>query len=70
MLGVEPILSESRSYGTGGRSRQITRCPARSIPIDLVLIEPCAGEARQRTGVDMGVIEAVMAGDEPGSMPE
>ena len=40
---------------------------AREIQIDnLVLKEPCPGKTCQRTGVDMGVIDAVMAGDEAG----
>ena len=40
---------------------------AGEIEVDkLVLIEPRAGEPRQRTGVDMGVVEAVMAGDQAG----
>ena len=66
VFGVEPILSESRSYGTGGRWRQITRRAGKIEVDDLVLVEPRPGETRQRTGVDMGIVEAVMAGDETG----
>ena len=40
---------------------------AGEIDIDkLVLIEPRPGKARQRTGVDMGIVETVMAGDQAG----
>src|SRR5215475_6854777 len=33
---------------------------------DLVLVEPGAGEARQRPSIDMRVVEPVVAGDEAG----
>ena len=33
VFGVEPVLIESRSNGTGGRFRHRTRLPARSSPI-------------------------------------
>ena len=33
---------------------------------DFVLIEPRSGKTRQRPGIDMSVVETVMAGDEAG----
>ena len=45
VFGVEPMLSESsRRAPAAGRGRSRVR-PARSRPIDLVLVEPRAGEA-------------------------
>ncbi len=41
--------------------------PPGEIEIDgLVLVEPRTGEARQRSGVDVGIVELVMARDPAG----
>src|SRR5919201_1183115 len=52
------------------RARAADYATAGEIELDrLILIEPCAGEAGERTGIDMRVVEPVMAGDEAGQHP-
>ena len=57
VFGVEPILSDNRSYGTGGRPRQIDAAAGKIKVDDFVLVETRPGKTGQRTGVDMGFVD-------------